>query len=245
MPKPVLHGWGKPRIILRDSAEFGSGTVASLAGLTITTSDITYSASAIGKKIVSENKFGEETWGKIVSYDGNDVTVDFWTNLAPEAGKAISVKDTIIDLPYCESLIESFTIDSLPPKKLYSTGRRVIKIRGFYYYAQLNYTSFADRDLLTSVQGIYDSARTASFEFIPRRDNPNVSYDCEIDPEQALTMRQLSRHQGHGLVQFFFQSVERITKPDLTSYLVRYLIKNDWTDYVYQTDGTTKIPLND
>jgi hypothetical protein len=218
----VLHGEGKPRIILKET-ELLSATIAAITDVTTveTTGVITFDESSLNMMVYTKNAADEETKGKIILYspEANIIKVDQWDNFIPAVGKAISIKNRAIDLPYSQgNLIETFKIDATK-KTYYSTGAIKVKINGFYYSVLLDYSRYADLDLLPSMQSVYDSARTDSFTFYPRRDNPAVYYECEIDPETDFNLAQLPRHQGMKLVQFRFICLKRLSKIDLTSSL--------------------------
>ncbi len=221
MSTKVLHGEGKPRIVIDETAIY-TGTIDSRSGHVFTlTGTPVLTANVIDRMLVSLNSSDEATIGKITAYNSTNytVTVESFSNLFPADTKAATIEDKVIDLPYCESLEEQIEIVMKPPKTLYHNKKKIREIEGFYYYTALNYSSFADLNLISKLQDIYDSARAKNFTFYPRLDNMMVSYLCEVDPEYPINFAQLKYHQGHRGVIFGFEGVEMLTKAPLSSNL--------------------------
>jgi hypothetical protein len=222
----VLHGEGKPRIILTEAEILSAAIVTITDVFTIETDGaITFDENTLNMMAYTKNVNDEETKGKIIAYspESNLIKVDQWDNFIPAVGKTISIKNRAIDLPYSQgNLVETFKIDATK-KIYYDTGRIRIKINGYYYSVLLDYSRYSDLEQLNAMQPVYDSARTGSFIFYPRRDNKDVYYECEIDPETDINLAQLPNHQGMKLVQFRFICLNRLTKIDLTSSLYKTL----------------------
>jgi hypothetical protein len=237
MISKVIHGEGKPRIVI-PSLELFSGSIISITGLfnIELSGTFVFDSSVMNKMAYTYNANNEVTKGKVISYS-NELRlfiVDKWDNLPPVVGKKVSIHDIVIDLPYCQSggLNESFSIDAGPIKKMWNTGRKRVKIKGFYYGAVLDYSKNVETVFIQSLQPLYDASRTTSFIFYPRSDNPAIYYDCEIDPESKLEFAQLVRHQGMKNIQLRIMGLDRIQKPDLLSNLstvlgVENIIMND------------------
>jgi len=232
MTTNVLHGEGKPRLIIPQAFYDAQGirpAMTDTVGSVYQTYTIVFggtpalSSALVGKQLITKNSYDQATKGKIISYSngGNAVTVDFWDNLLPAAGKTITITNYVIDLPYCEQLVETFKPDLYPVKKLWNTGRKVVKLRGYYYYAALDYSSYTELSTLQPLQDVYNALRTQAMIFLPRRDNPNVNYSVEIDPDSGdLTLQQLTRHQGHKGLIIRLIGLDRLSKVDLTSSLL-------------------------
>jgi hypothetical protein len=218
----VIHGEGKPRIEIIEAAVL-TGTISGVNSYTITLGGTpTLTDDVLNRKFRGKNALDEDTEGKIIAYsnDGHTITVDGFSNLFPENLTAYSILNFLIDLPYCQNnLIESFNPDFGPQKKLWNTGRKYQSLRGFYYRVILDYSRYFKKDDLILMQNVYSANRTGDLYVIPRRDNPDVKYLCNIDPEAGLEFAQLQRHQGHRMVMFSFRGLERLAEPPLTANL--------------------------
>jgi hypothetical protein len=225
MSTKVVHGEGKPRIIVQLDASLyytGSVTEVDLENNILTLDEeVTFNDNLLNRLIRCINGDGEYTYAKITGYDQENlqVVVDKWSNLFPTVDGYI-IGDYVIDLPYCQNnLVERFVPDFGPAKKIWNSGRLYRTLRGFYYKVLLDYSRYTEKELLMEMERVYDKARTEPFLFYPRSDNPEVYYLCEIEPESELQFAQLQRHQGHRLVQFNFYGVERLDKVPLSSNL--------------------------
>jgi hypothetical protein len=218
MSTNVLHGTGKPRIIVIEDALFTDSVSAiSADGLGITVSGVTFNNNLLNRLIRCENATGDFTYGRLTAYsEGNSrIFTDAWSNGNPALPTGFIISSYVIDLPYCQSLQEAFSPDFLPLKKLFNTGKKTAKLRGFYYSALLDYSSYASKEMMILLQKVFSSLRN-EFYFYPRRDNMNISYLVELDPETALAIAQLPFHQGHKLVSIKLMGLERLEQVPLT-----------------------------
>lgn len=243
MASKVLHGTGKPSILLNgwvqgsfsyEHEKIGEFT-CKLAGIAkpedFFTDYLLNRAFIVG---VWEGWLNiGDLWGKIVSYNLTEqtITVDSWRGGIPENGilPRSEIGGKVIDLPYCQSLIETFTPDYLEPKKLFN-GNIIKKNRGYYYSAALDYSAYSDASLLNKLQDLFDTERTDSFIFYPRRDNIAINYLCELDEDSELTWAHHKKHQGHKYISINLKSVERLSKIDLSSTNDMPIIDEDISD---------------
>ena len=215
----VLHGTGKPRILIATptihtnevgSADATSVTLANAVDLTA----LNNSHTLKNRRVVSSSG-GNATLGVIVSFDDDDdiLTVVDWSNGTPDVGQPVNIGSIIIDLPYCLSLIEMWTPDFIL-KKMFSGKLRVWK-KGYYYSAMMDYSRFVDGTLLADLAPLYKVHYDTIF-FYPRRDNQTISYEVDLSPDTRLTLAQARAHSGHRLVRIELIGIRRLTEINLT-----------------------------
>lgn len=217
MSSKVLHGEGKPRIIVPTSVILSGNTRD--AGTTWVELDgsPTIPSTVRGKMVYTANVSAQITKGRIIDYNdtGDTLTVTGWDNGLPDPGAPYEVKGFNIDLPYCESLTETFQPLFKPLKKYFSTKKKIRQLEGWYYYATLDYSSFMEFDTLTLLKPLFDTATLGEFTFLPRRDNPNVTYQCNLLPDGNFDIAQLTEHQGHKNVTIQLEGLELLSKIEL------------------------------
>jgi hypothetical protein len=124
----------------------------------------------------------------------------------------IQIGSYFIDLPFCQQLTETYLPEFGPSKKLFTTGRITRELKGFYYAAQLDYSRYAEKEMLKYVQKLYQ-LRNTSFRLYPRSDRPYNYFNCELD-EESLDMAQLPFHQAHKNVILRFRGLDRFKQID-------------------------------
>lgn len=224
MASRVLYGTGKPRIVIElldippqieqfTAVSFNQFTHPSNLEFTITGFQGELNNDFISLKLAANSGFENETWGKITGFDdsADKLTVDGWTNGYPQNGDPLTISAKIIDLPYCQQLPIWFEIDSYPEKKLYNTGKKIITHKGYYFNAVLNYENFSDFSLLKGIQNLYDNRLTNGFSLYPRNDNPQVVFNCIVNPEYPLALSQLPAHKGHKGLQIHLKGTDRLS----------------------------------
>lgn len=215
----VIHGEGKPRIIIDDPA-IHTNTVLSATSSTVTLTtavDLTTLDAisvVIGRVASSYNSSNELTRGKITAFDDstNQLTVESWNNGTPANTKTVTISYVQIDLPYCQSLIEKWTPDFIYKKRFNGDISRMK--RGYYYSAFLDYSGFADSGLVSSLRGLY-LLSTNQILFYPRVDNLSVVYNVDISPDTEFQLMQAKRHSGHKLTTINLVGVVRLSKINL------------------------------
>lgn len=230
----VLHGHGKPRIVIPEDEAFTNGTINTVNDKIITFSAIgEMNIGLINRQIISTNKFGSETRGKIIGYNSTSkkITIDKWNNQPSIVNVAVEIKNEVIDLPWTEEHYEWFTILFKPEVTLFYNKEKIIEFEGFYYNCILNYESFMLQETLASVQNIYNAKRKNNFIFIPRSDNETVFYYMNLTPETILELAQMKYYQGHKYVRFQFSGVHLLDGPNLRS-------TKDGISLVTSADGT-------
>ena len=208
MANNVIHGEGKPRFYIHTPAlNISQWRVSVVDGNTITltipaTYDLTNINTTYGflnrmiRSLATVTGVKQETRGKIISWNvtNKTFTVEAWENGAPDVNEYIEILDFIVDLPYCQELLETFTPDFVRTKL--SNGNIVIDKKGFYYSATLDYSKYAHKDLVESLRGLF-RADALSIEFYPRIDNVSIAYMVDLDPDSPFSLAQLYGHQGH------------------------------------------------
>lgn len=121
--------------------------------------------------------------------------------------------EVIINLPYCDQLVETFTPDNIV-KKL-NGGAISITKRGYYYSALLDYGKRFPLTEIQKLDDLYDKDRTLVLTFYPR--TSSVGYTVDVDPEADFKMMQMTFHRGHKGIQIKLIGIVRIDEIDLTS----------------------------
>jgi hypothetical protein len=215
----VIHGSGKPRFeiatptVLTDTV--ASSTATSVVLTTTADLDTLNTTHVLLNRLVETvNTTSGVTFGRVTNWDQSSKTlnVESWNNGNPTAGQAVVIKSFRIDLPFCQSLIESWSPDFIT-KKLFS-GNISINKRGFYYSAILDYSQWMDGDLVEYLRPLYRND-WKEFMFYPRLDNLNVSYVVDISPETEFSIRQTRGHKAHKLVQIKLIGTRRLADINL------------------------------
>jgi hypothetical protein len=229
----VIHGTGKPRIVADDIVSF-TDTVASATATTVTLIAGGSSDDIVGKLIRSETAGDAITIAKGLSYNPGTkvVTIDEWLGGVPAPGKDIIFLGTVIDLPYCEALIESFAFDQFS-KKLYANGRIKKTKRGKYYFAILNYARFFSKENMEQVEVLMNTNQ-GSMLFYPRRDNLLINYVVDFPDDFVFQWQQRQFHSGHRLVIIQLEGLERLTAVDFSSAGALRGYGEDYADGMYR-----------
>jgi len=214
----VLHGEGKPRLwVITDAIWTGTNSAGAATTITLNGTpalDDLDTEYGLANFVVYSYSSSVLTWAKIVSWnDGTDVlTVDAWNNGTPDNSQTTYIQHKRLDLPYCQSLIETFTPDFVVKKMLDGSIRRIK--RGYYYSAALNFSRYINKNTFMLFRDLYriDYSR---FAFYPRLDNQGLVYQVDLAPGTDLTFHQLRAHQGHGAVVINLVGIERLTEVKL------------------------------
>lgn len=218
----VLHGEGEPRVVVFDTANQSSLTVFSADYNSLNYSG-TAASDVLDRQAISQNANGDTTTGKVTGINTSTkiLIVDGWSNQQPANGKTVTIKNRVIDMPYCNSpgLLEwdEFSIKGEDERRFRQSKQKDIEIEGVYHFIRLDYTEYITYDQIKVMQPVYDFAREDHFMVYPRKDNMNVGYLCEVNPKEIFQFQQLQFHQGMKNITFNFIGVELLTKIDLTS----------------------------
>lgn len=214
----VIHGTGKPRIeVSTNVIEYGTITSVTSNSCQVTLNnytslkDLDDLEGIVNYIVYTVNDSNESTYGKITAYVDftNTLVVNGWSNGTPRVNAPYDIQNIIIDLPYCESLIETFTPDFITFKGV--NGKIFIHKRGFYYSAQLNYASYMKGTILGQLRPLYNKNKS-NFTFYPRSDNLKISYTVDISPDEDINFKQAPFHQGHELVVINLIGVKRLSE---------------------------------
>ena len=214
----VIHGTGKPRIIISTTTPIHTNTVKAVVSLVLELNsavdlaalDLTY--GLVNAVVYSTNSSGQSTHGKILSFSetaGDFLTVESWSNSTPKVGDACWIQGYQLDLPYCQKLSEGWIPDS-KYTKLYG-GKIHRKKRGFYYFASLDYSNYIDKETLLLFRQLL-RMNTQSIIFYPRKDNTAISYNVDISSDSEILLSQIQHHLGHRNFAINLVGVERLTE---------------------------------
>jgi len=222
----VIHGIGKPRILLSPDTTYFQGAVLEANATSVTLKTVDSSLSDWeGRLIEGTDINGDYVYAVIQSKNGNTFIIDRWFGgddidyinagfPSPVVNNLVRIRGKVIDLPYCNQLTENFTLDTIH-RKLFNGSLSIIK-RGWWYSATLDYSRFISKETLQSLELAFNIGETF-FRFYPRRDNPNVHYKVYFSEDFVLSFYQGRFHKGHKGVIIPLVGYERTTNIDLTS----------------------------
>lgn len=113
----------------------------------------------------------------------------------------ITLQDVAIKLPYTQELTETY----IPKFRVWNmfNGNKEKDLLGYKYKANLDYSSFTNRDfftnakaLFTAMKGVLDVPRR-NMIFYPRMDNYSVSYRVDFEDDAEMTMAVIKGFGGH------------------------------------------------
>jgi len=212
----VIHGTGKPRIVASNVITFND-IVADATATTVTLTTGGSTNIIVNKLIRTYTATNAITIAKGLSYNPGTkvVIIDQWIGGLPGVGKQISFLGAVVDLPYCQALIEAISLDQFS-KKLYIDGRIKKTRRGYYYFATLDYGRYFSKESMEAIEVLLNTNQ-GDMLFYPRRDNINVNYAVNFPDDWVLQWQQRQFHQGHRFVVIQLEGVERKTNIDLSS----------------------------
>ncbi|MBW7887459.1 MAG: hypothetical protein H3C35_03735 [Bacteroidetes bacterium] len=135
------------------------------------------------------------TFGKVIAKDVGILTIDGWTNGIPTNGQKIIVDGWIIDIPRCQEMTETFEPDYLI-HSVYSGDEgnvTLTKFRGYKYECMLDYSKYAQPEMLIAIRNILNAAHNDKVVLIPRVDKQGLNYEVYLRNPFSLT-----RHQKKG-----------------------------------------------
>lgn len=152
-----------------------------------------------------------EVYGRITDIDlaTKALTVTEWVGGQPTSGNSYSVNGSVIDLPYCEDLRESFTSDQLIHEL--TESRLAVEHRDFLYAAELVYSTRMSADDLYTLAPLLQLQKDDRIILVPRVDVPGFQYQVTFDNPIDLSL--FGRAGGHEGIVLRFRSIERVTFP--------------------------------
>lgn len=210
-----ISGEGRPRVVVIWPNELSSiigNDPPVYTSTSVTSTNIGLTAVKLNMRVASYRVISGQpnrlVWGKVTAIDTNELTVDQWVGGTPTDGQYCFMNGWVIDLPYCQELLETFTPDQLVHSLFRS--RREVVFFGWKYAAQLNYSDFIRADVLLALRPALNMREFDRLLLIPRVDRMmrqyNVMYDGEV---------QIARHatRGHKKVVFRFKAKENVQFP--------------------------------
>jgi len=152
----------------------------------------------------------------ITAYSDVDhtITTELWDYYNVDSD--VTVDQYVIDLPYCQSLVETF-IPSFLKHPMFN-GRVKTKKKGWYYSAVLDYGDYLSLANIDKLKWLYRDD-VDFLVFFPRLDNPYISYRVDLT-EEPFTISQRQQHLGHRLVSISIHGIERLASIPLDANLI-------------------------
>lgn len=213
-----IAGSGKPRILLVHSTpiQIGDGGWTYTPEFVYSTNIGSNYQVRLGMRIHSYRVIlgqpSRKVWGKVIAIDSGSLRVDAWYGGTPTNGQICYRDGWVIDLPYCQELVETFTPDQLV-HHLYRSRKSALFF-GWGYEAQLNYAEYIDANTLLDLRPAMSKRTDDALVLIPRIDRPGRQYNVIFNGEVDLARHQM---QGHRKVVLKFQGTENVTFPTPSS----------------------------
>jgi len=220
----VLHGTGKPRFVFHPlrtvtlAIDDAWTTRFIPSDTSIDLDSLEETVGLINRDVTQVDSANDVVTAQILSYDNvtKVITTTTFSPHKPDAPGDVIIGDHYIDLPYCESLEETFTPDFIV-HKMFNGNIKTIK-KGWYYSAVLDYGNYATVDTLDRLKWLYQKNITYSIYFYPRLDNPNISYKVDLS-QDSFSISQRQHHLGHRLVSVSIIGLELIPNLPLNKNL--------------------------
>ena len=127
----------------------------------------------------------EPVWARVFDVDNTNkiiyldptIGTDGWVGGLPTNGQVITVDGWVIQLPYCYSLVETFTPEQLVHKLF--RARIESKQYGYRYQASLDYAQWISADTLVDLEDALNLGEDDKLVLIPRIDVPGYSYNVK------------------------------------------------------------------
>lgn len=212
-----INGDGKPRILVIKATAHYTTTGATTFTSTTVTEAGTPSLTAVraGMRVrsyVVRSGFPPlEVYGRITAVnDSTDaITVAEWVGGTPTDGQVATVDGYVIDLPYCQALVETFIPDQLIHRLWRS--RRASIFYGWGYAVRLDYSQWIAADTLIDMYQALNISGSDKIVLIPRVDKPGNSYNVIYDGD--ISIQRFGRGPGHRGVTFGFVGTENVAWP--------------------------------
>jgi len=210
-----INGSGKPRIIvIKADAVFTSSdeTTFTATGASMVDLDPNVHAGMRARSYVVRAGYPDlEVYGRITAadVDTDTITVAEWVGGTPTDSQIITVDGYVVDLPYCQALIETFTPDQLIHRLWRS--RKSSVFYGWQYAAKLDYGTWIAADTLIDMYHALNLSEGDKLILIPRVDKPGNSYNVIYDGD--ISIQRAGRGPGHRGVSFGFVGTENVAWP--------------------------------
>jgi len=167
----------------------------------------------IASRLVTAGSSDREVYAKVKTVDDilNVITIsdDGWVYGQPTNGQAFSVDGWVIDLPYSEELLETFSPDLLE-HNLYRS-RIVSKFFGWKYRASVDYSTRILADTLIDMEPALNIERDDKIVLIPRADKPGYNYNCVYGGD--ISVARYGQSPGHKGFIVSFKGTENVAWP--------------------------------
>jgi hypothetical protein len=172
----------------------------------------TFAAVQINSRISSfvvSGSLVSPTWAKVTAKAVGILTVDGWSAGTPTNAQIFRIDGYVADLPRCQEMTESFEPDDLI-HSLYrgDAGSEMdVKHRGWKYTCKLDYSRYADSDMLYGMKHQLAPAQKDQLVLIPRRDKPGRQFNVYWSDVIELTKQRL---EGYRKPVFTFRSIRNV-----------------------------------
>jgi hypothetical protein len=154
----------------------------------------------------------EFTFGKITDVDdGTDtITVEEWSNGTPPNGATLYVNGWVIDLPYCETLVERFEPDYIvhPLYGGFAGARLISRWRGWKYTADLVYSTYLSGETLYDLRPALNMDVDDKLILIPRKSAPGFQYN--VIYAETISVAPFGYQKGHKGVIIKLRGTENV-----------------------------------
>jgi len=216
-----INGSGKPRVlVIKNNAAYTSSSSTTFTATTVaiggTVSLATVRAGMRARSYVTRASLPSlEVYGRITAVnDSTDtITVAEWVGGTPTDGQVVTVDGYVIDLPYCQGLVETFSPDQLI-HSLYRS-RKASVFYGWKYSVTLDYSVWIAADTLINLSQALNISAGDKIVLIPRVDKPGTSYNVIYSGD--ISLQRFGYGPGHKGVQLSFVSTENVAWPIPTS----------------------------
>lgn len=244
----VLVGRKQPRIVYLDSSNQASygfvlsehGTYTRVESVELTSLTESERLDLVNTCFYATNNVDGTTWTVITaitkeSFDIYKIYHNDWSNSIPKVGSTVTSKYYGYELPYCQNnLVERFVPDVVVTKLW--NGTKDVWIKGFWYYATLDYSKKVTPETTKAFSRLYDSTRTYNVMLYPRRDNLRTGYQIEINEGSDVTIAQKMNHLGNKFFKASVIGVTRVAQVSLDPTLLK-LVTEDGEPITIDSDG--------
>ena len=222
-----IAGEGYPRLLrLCEIAMYtsGSGTTYTAGGVTVTEAigNTPKVGLMISSYVITSGWPDKRTWAKILTATtggSSVITVDAWSNGTPTNGQIFTVDGYVMDLPYCNELVEAPTADILEHLlwRQDKGSKSETEFRGWKYEWTLNYSVLISPDVLISMRPALSMGVRDQLVLIPHNDQPGFNYCVHYVGTTPFSKFGITK--GYKGVSFVFRADENLASwPLLAGY---------------------------